>query len=135
MPRPPPSIIAGPPIPMFERIAAMTTSQHPSNEALPAKHLPEVTPTSGTSPLSFGKSWNDRVLCDATVGVARPPAAAFGKQYQRQSQLPRDLEHPVFFAMVLVALRPGQHRVVVGYDDAARLGRAEQIAIDRRRAR
>ena len=62
MPRPPPSIIAGPPIPIFERVVAITTSQHPSNDALPAKHRPEVIPTSGTSPLSLGKSWNDREL-------------------------------------------------------------------------
>ena len=36
-PRPPPSIIAGPPMPMFEPSVAMITSQQPSSAALPAK--------------------------------------------------------------------------------------------------
>ena len=36
-PSPPPSIIAGPPMPMFESSVAMTTSQQPSSAALPAK--------------------------------------------------------------------------------------------------
>ena len=36
-PRPPPSIMAGPPIPMLESSVAITTSQHPSSAALPAK--------------------------------------------------------------------------------------------------
>ena len=36
-PSPPPSIIAGPPIPMLESSLAITTSQQPSSAALPAK--------------------------------------------------------------------------------------------------
>ena len=36
-PRPPPSIIAGPPMPMLESSVAITTSQQPSSAALPAK--------------------------------------------------------------------------------------------------
>ena len=36
-PSPPPSIIAGPPIPMFVPATPMTTSQQPSSAALPAK--------------------------------------------------------------------------------------------------
>ena len=36
-PSPPPSIIAGPPIPMLEFSVAITTSQQPSSAALPAK--------------------------------------------------------------------------------------------------
>jgi hypothetical protein len=51
MPSPPPSIIAGPPIPIFDPAVAIITSQHPSSAALPAKHRPDVIPTSGTSPL------------------------------------------------------------------------------------
>ena len=43
-PRPPPSIIAGPPIPMFESAVAITTSQQPSIAALPAKQSPRVDP-------------------------------------------------------------------------------------------
>ena len=41
-PRPPPSIIAGPPMPMFEFAVAITTSQQPSSAALPAKQRPEL---------------------------------------------------------------------------------------------
>ena len=36
-PSPPPSIIAGPPMPMFESSVAITTSQQPRIAALPAK--------------------------------------------------------------------------------------------------
>ncbi len=36
-PSPPPSIIAGPPIPMLESSVAMIASQQPSSAALPAK--------------------------------------------------------------------------------------------------
>ena len=36
IPSPPPSIIAGPPIPIFDPFVAITTSQHPSKDALPA---------------------------------------------------------------------------------------------------
>src|SRR5581483_4984624 len=51
-PSPPPSIMAGPPMPMFDPSVAMTTSQHPRMAALPAKQYPLVMPTNGTSPLS-----------------------------------------------------------------------------------
>ncbi len=54
-PRPPPSIIAGPPMPMFEPSVAMITSQQPSSTALPAKQRPVVIPTSGTKPESCAK--------------------------------------------------------------------------------
>ena len=36
-PNPPNSIIAGPPIPIFDPFVAMITSQHPNNAAFPAK--------------------------------------------------------------------------------------------------
>ena len=51
-PRPPPSIIAGPPIPMVEFRVAMMTSQQASSAVLPAKQRPLLMPTSGTRPLS-----------------------------------------------------------------------------------
>ena len=51
-PRPPPSIIAGPPMPMLESSVAMTTSQAPRIAALPAKQRPELMPMVGTTPLS-----------------------------------------------------------------------------------
>ena len=54
-PRPPPSIMAGPPMPMLASGVAMITWQHPSRAALPAKQRPETTPTSGTRPLSAPK--------------------------------------------------------------------------------
>ena len=53
MPSPPPSIIAGPPIAIVESSVAMITSQQASSAVLPAKQRPEVTPTVGTSALSF----------------------------------------------------------------------------------
>ena len=54
-PRPPPSIIAGPPIAMFVPATPMTTSQQPRMAALPAKQYPAAMPTSGTNPLSRAK--------------------------------------------------------------------------------
>ena len=62
-PRPPPSISAGPPIPMLESAVAMITSQQPSNAALPAKQKREVMPTIGTRPLRRAK--------EVKVGVSR----------------------------------------------------------------
>src|SRR5258708_12418321 len=62
MPSPPPSIIAGPPIPIFERAVALTTSQHPSTDAFPAKHRPDLIPTNAPSPLNSAKSSNDPPL-------------------------------------------------------------------------
>src|SRR5208283_1302218 len=85
-------------------------------------------------PAKFRKIVERSRILKAAVSVARPSAAAFGEQYQRQSQLTRDLEHPIFFAMVLISLRAGQHRVVVRHDDTARLGGAEQISIDGRQS-
>ena len=61
-PRLPPSISAGPPMPMFESAVAMITSQHPSSDALPAKQKREVTPTRGTRP--------DSRAIAANVGVS-----------------------------------------------------------------
>ena len=49
-PRPPPSIIAGPPIPRLLPSVAMITSQQPSSAALPAKQRPATMPISGTWP-------------------------------------------------------------------------------------
>ena len=54
-PRPPPSIIAGPPTPIFESLVAMMISQQPKSTAFPAKHLPVVIPMTGTSPESCAK--------------------------------------------------------------------------------
>ena len=52
------------------------------------------------------------------VDVARPAAAAFGEEDQRQALLLDDLEQPVLLVMVGLALGAGQHRVVVVRDRA-----------------
>ena len=51
-PSPPPSTIAGPPMPMWLSRVAMITSLQPSSAALPAKQRPATMPTTGTWPLS-----------------------------------------------------------------------------------
>ena len=76
-PRPPPSIIAGPPMPMLDPAVAITTSQQPRMAALPAKHRPDVMPTSGTRPLSPPHRLNARQSSPDTPGASvspgRPP--------------------------------------------------------------
>ena len=57
------------------------------------------------------------------VGVAGPAAAALGEEHDRQPQPLGELEQPVLLAVVLRALRAGEHGVVVGHDHAARAGR------------
>ena len=82
-PSPPPSIIAGPPMPMFEFAVAITTSQQPSSAALPAKQRPELMPTSGTRPLRRAEVVERHAVeaGDAErVGVARAAAAALGEE-------------------------------------------------------
>ena len=66
-PRPAPSIITGPPMPIDASRVAITTSHRPSSAALPAKQRPDAMPISGTRPLSRPKFQN--------VGLARftPP--------------------------------------------------------------
>ncbi len=51
-PRPPPSTMAGPPMPMLLWRVAMMTSLQPSSAALPAKQRPATMPTTGTWPFS-----------------------------------------------------------------------------------
>ena len=74
-PRPPPSIIAGPPMPMFEPSVAMITSQQPSSAALPAKQRPDTMPTSGTSPLSSANRANAMQSRPDTPGRRCRPGA------------------------------------------------------------
>src|SRR6202035_2345863 len=77
IPSPPPSIIAGPPIPIFDPLVAITTSQQPSNAALPAKQRPEVIPTNGTNPLRRPNKLNAGqsrpVGLTPSVSPGRPP--------------------------------------------------------------
>src|ERR1700760_833188 len=117
-PRPPPSIIAGPPMPMLASSVAMTTSQQPSNAALPAKQLPEAMPTSGTRPLSCANRPNARQSSPEMIGMSTSPgapAAALGEQHHRQPPAPGDLKQPVLLEMVAHPLGAGQDGVVVGH--------------------
>ena len=68
------------------------------------------------------------------VDVARPTATAFGVEHEGQLQPRRKFEHAVAFLMVEVALRAGQHGVVVGHHGNARALRAEGRGVDRARA-
>ena len=145
-PRPPPSIMAGPPMPMFESSVAMITSQAPRRAALPAKQRPELMPIVGTTPLS-------RAI-DENVGVtsgrdsqppelsrplaspvrlppvpARPPPPSVKNTTGRRHG-PGELQHAVGLRVVDRALGAGEHGVVVGQHDGARRRRAELVAVD-----
>ena len=100
----------------------MITSQQPSSAALPAKHRPDTTPTSGTRPLSRANKANamhSRPGHARMVGVARASAAAFGEQHDRQAQPFDELEEAILLGVVALTLRARQHGVVVGHDRAA----------------
>jgi hypothetical protein len=70
-------------MPMLEFAVAITTSQQPSNAALPAKQRPELMPTSGTRPHSPEKRWNAMQSRLATKGASvspgRPPPPSVKK--------------------------------------------------------
>ena len=78
-------------------------------------------PTSGHEPGELGDA-QERQAVQARrtgrLGVAGPAAATFGEQHDRKAQLGRQLEQAVLLAMVQRSLRAGEHRVVVGRDDA-----------------
>ena len=91
-PRPPPSIMAGPPMPMLASGVAMMTSQHPSRAALPAKQRPDTRPTSGTRPLSRPNNAKASVSRPVTTAMSVSPGrspAAFGEEHRRQLQAAR----------------------------------------------
>ena len=89
-PNPPPSIIAGPPMPRLVSAVAMITSQQPSSAALPAKHRPPTTPTIGTSPLSLANKANASVSSPVTdapsVSPGRPPPPSANRTSGRRSR-------------------------------------------------
>ena len=120
-PSPPPSIMAGPPMPMLASGVAMMTSQQPSSAALPAKQRPETTPTSGTSPLSAPKrakaSVSRPVTTAMSVSPGRPPPPSAKSTTGRRSRSTR-AEEAVLLAVVHLTLGAGQHGVVVGQDGA-----------------
>ena len=67
-PRPPPSIIAGPPIPSETFSVATIRSEQPAITALPAKQRPATTAIRGTSPESLAQSAKARVSSAETTG-------------------------------------------------------------------
>ena len=68
------------------------------------------------------------------VGVAAAPAAAFREQHQRDAPLLGQLEDAVLLLVALLALRAGEHRVIVGHDGDATALRREMRAVDARHA-
>ena len=78
-------------------------------------------PTSGTVPRQLGEL-HERQAVEAAhtdaVGVTGPSTAAFGEEHHRDPQLFGHLEQPILLAVVLRALRAGEHRVVVGHRHA-----------------
>ena len=127
-PSPPPSIMAGPPMPMLALAVAMITSQQPSSDALPAKQWPETM----ADHRHQARQLAEMVECveadeAAVVVVARPAAAAFGKQHERHAALLGDVDHAVGFPVIVHALGAGEHRVVVGQDRRAGGRIAEQV--------
>ena len=69
------------------------------------------------------------------VGVAGPPAAAFGKQHHGQLLRLRDAQHAVGLGVVAHALRAGQHGGVVAHHHGARFFCPEDRAVDAADAR
>jgi hypothetical protein len=67
-PRPPPAIIAGPPIPSELSCVATIRSEHPAITALPAKQRPLTIAIRGTRPDSAAHSANARTCSDETTG-------------------------------------------------------------------
>ena len=69
------------------------------------------------------------------IRVARPAAAAFGEQDDRQALPLGEREQAVLLLVVALPLRAGEHGVVVGDDHAAGALRSEQVAVHRGEAR
>ena len=67
-PRPPPAIIAGPPIPSETSSVATIRSEQPAITALPAKQRPLTIAIRGTSPERRAHSANARVSSAETTG-------------------------------------------------------------------
>src|SRR5450830_1185480 len=88
-PRPPPSIMAGPLMPMLLASVAMITSAQPSKAALPAKQRPCTMPTTGTWPDRAAKRLKVWLLRPATMGMSvspgRPPPPSANSTTGRRS--------------------------------------------------
>ena len=120
-PSPPPSIIAGPPMPMLASGVAMIRSEHPSSAALPAKQRPDAMPTQRHhtgQPRPERECHHVETGDHRLVGVTRPAAAALGEEHDRQAPAIDDLEETVFLAVPHRSLGSGEHGVVVRGDTA-----------------
>jgi len=94
---PPPSIIAGPPMPMLASGVAMIRSEQPSSAALPAKHRPTLSDAGHDAgePRPEGECHHVETGDHGVIGVARPAAAALGEEHDRQAESLPPLEEAV----------------------------------------
>ena len=117
VPRPPPSIIAGPPIAMFVPATPMTTSQQPRIAAFPAKQYPDAMPIERDQPAepceASGTRGMSRPETAEPVGVTRTPSTSFGEEDDGQPPTFGQLEQAVLLLVAQEALRTGEHGVVV----------------------
>ena len=136
VPRPPPSIIAGPPMPSAVRLGGddqvRAAGEHGvAGEAAAGDDRDPRHQPGEPRPEREGARVERRD--DRVVGVPRAPAAALREQDRGEAQALDQLEHAVLLAMADRALGPGEHRVVVG-EHRARRAFAVQVAVDPRRA-
>ena len=119
-------------MPMLESAVAITTSQQPSNAALPAKQRPELIADERHEAAQRAEQVERHAVEPGepgAVGVAGPASAALGEEHDREPHALRELEQPVLLAMVLQPLCAGEHGVVVRHHDAAGLAVGEQVAV------
>ena len=132
-PRPPPSIMAGPPMPMLLAAVAMMASQQPSSAALPAKQRPPRCrpPAPGPTARRGGEGVPHAGPRPRGVGVAGPPAAAAANS-TTGSCWSSACPGPACGRSWRGCARPGagQHGGVVGHDHGARFLFAALRAVD-----
>src|SRR3954470_1086730 len=101
-PRPPPAIIAGPPMPSEAPRVATIRSLHPAITALPAKQRPWTIAIRGTLPASRAHSANARVCSQDTPGRSvspgRPPPPSAEEDHGQPQPLDQ-LEQPVLLGV------------------------------------
>ena len=108
-------------MPMFESSVAITTSQQPEDRRVAGEAVAGVDTDERNRARQLGEPQEREAVESghaAGVGVARATATTFGEEHDRQPQLFGELEQAVLLAVVAMALRAGQHRVVVGHGDA-----------------
>ena len=102
----------------------MMTSQQPSSDALPAKQRPGRDADHRHEPAQLGEARRTSARCResplVSVSPGRPPPPSANSTSGMRPRL-RDVDHAIGLAVVLRALRAGEHGVVVGHHDAARL--------------